>query len=64
MGVIYVNDGFRKSKQPVDLKQSSVDIRGGSSSGLDYSVEDGNLIISQDEPKIDQIVEDELLNIL
>lgn len=63
MGIIYVNDGYRKAKQPVSLKQTSVDI-GGGQGGLDISVEgDGNLVISSEEQQPDKVVEEEVLNI-
>lgn len=63
MGVIYVNDGFKKAKLPVDLKQSSVEM-GGCNSGLDISVEeDGNLTITSQNIEPDKIVENEILNI-
>lgn len=63
MGVIYVNDGFKKAKQPVDLKQSSVEM-GGCNSGLDISVDSNeDLVITSQNIEPDKIVENEILNI-
>lgn len=62
MGVIYVNDGFKKAKLPVDLKDSSVNI--GGNQGLDISVENGNMVINTENIEYpDKIVESEILNI-
>jgi len=62
MGVIYVNDGFKKAKLPVDLKDSSVNI--GGNQGLDISVENGNMVINTENIEYpDKIVENEILNI-
>lgn len=61
MGVIYVNDGYKKAKLPVDLKKSSVDI---GDNDMNISVEDGeNLVITVDNTEQDKIVQDEILNI-
>lgn len=63
MGVIYINDGFRKAKQPVSLEQTNVNISGGDQ-GLDISVEDGNMIVSSENSQLDNVVQDEILNIV
>lgn len=61
MGVIYVNGGYKKAKQPVSLEQTNVNISGGDQ-GLDISVEEGNMIVSSENPQLDKVVEDEILN--
>lgn len=63
MGVIYVNGGYKKAKQPVSLEQTNVNISGGDQ-GLDISVEDGNMIVSSENSQLDKVVEDEILNIV
>lgn len=62
MGIIYINGGFKKAKQPVDIGQSNINISGGGY-GLDISVEEGNLVISSQTMEPDKVVEDEVLNI-
>lgn len=63
MGVIYINDGFRKAKQPVNIDKSDINIGGGQ--GLDISVEgDGNMVVSSENVEPDKVVKDEVLNIL
>lgn len=63
MGVIYVNDGFKKAKLPVDLKDSSVNI-GGGNQGLDISIDSNEgLVITSQNIEPDKIVENEILNI-
>ena len=63
MGVIYVNGGYKKAKQPVSLEQTNVNISGGDQ-GLDISVEEGNMIVSSENSQLDKVVEDEILNIV
>lgn len=63
MGVIYINDGFKKAKQPINIGKSDINI--GSGQGLDISVEeDGNMVVSSENVESDKVVKDEVLNIL
>lgn len=63
MGVIYINDGFRKAKQPINIGKSDINISCGQ--GLDISVEgDGNMVVSSEDTQSDNVVQDEILNIV
>lgn len=60
MGIIYINDGFRKSKQPVDIGNTSIN-NGGLNSQISVGDEEDLIIQTADE--IDYSEEDETLNI-
>lgn len=63
MGVIYINGGYKKAKQPISLDQTNINI-GGCDQNLDiYVGEDGNMIVSS-ESSSDNTVQDEILNIV
>lgn len=62
MGIIYINGGFKKAKQPVDIGQSNINISGGGY-GSDISIEEDILVISPQIIEPDKVVEDEVLNI-
>lgn len=62
MGVIYVNGGYKKAKQPVSFNQLSINID-CSGQNSDISVEEDVMIISSESTQSDKVVENEILNI-
>lgn len=65
MGVIYINDGFRKAKQPVNIGKSDINISCDEGQNLDIFVEgDGNMVVSSEDTQLDNVVQDEILNIV